>query len=401
MFDVLPFETPLIDAPIALATMLFGLVALAFLLERRFRWAETVGASLLVIAFGALLSNLEVVPLSSAVYGIVTGPVTSLAIAWLLLSVDLTALRTAGPRMLGAFTLAAAATAVGALTASWLLGGVLGEVTWKLAGVMTGTYSGGSLNFVSVGRALELPDSLFTAATASDNVMTALWMGVTLAAPLWWARFYPPAPPAPTHSRAAGDGKGAEDESEEGRVTASLLAPVPLRLLDLALLGTLGLALLWLAETVAAWTPSVPSVIWLTTLALAVGQIPVVQRLDGALHLGTLALNLFFVVIGIGSRVSEILTVGLEVFWYTALVVVVHGLLIYGVGKLLRFDVLTLSIASQAAVGGPSTALAVGVARGREDLALPGVMVGLLGYAVGTYLGLGVAALVARMMGVG
>lgn len=394
----------MIETPLALATILLGLVAAAFLLERRFRWAETVGASLLVIAFGAVLSNLELVPLSSPVYGTVTGPVTSLAIAWLLLSVDLAALKTAGPRMLGAFALAVAATAAGAVVAALALGGVLGEVTWKLSGVMTGTYSGGSLNFVAVGRTLELPDSLFTAATASDNVLTALWMGVTLTAPLWLARWFrPPPPPVPRHGVKAGASGGSQDEPEqtEDRATAQLLAPVPLRLLDLAVLGTLGLALLWAAEAVAQLTPSVPSVIWLTTLALAVAQIPAVQRLDGALHLGTLALNLFFVVIGIGSKVAEILAVGLEVFWFTAVVVAVHGLLVFGLGKLLRLDVLTLSIASQASVGGPSTALAVGVARGREDLALPGVMVGLLGYAVGTYLGLAVAAGVARAMAAG
>lgn len=403
----------MIESPLALATILLGLVAAAFQLERRFRWAETVGASLLVIAFGAVLSNLELVPLSSSVYGTVTGPVTSLAIAWLLLSVDLAALKTAGPRMLGAFALAVTATAAGAVVASLALGGILGEVTWKLSGVMTGTYSGGSLNFVSVGRALELPESLFTAATASDNVLTALWMGVTLMAPLWLARWFPPPPPPPRHpppgreagagrsDEAPGENAGGENVEGEGRATAQLLAPVPLRLQDLAILGTLGLALLWAAEAVAELTPSVPSVIWLTTLALAVAQIPAVQRLDGALHLGTLALNLFFVVIGIGSRVAEILAVGLEVFWFTALVVVVHGLLVFGVGKLLRLDVLTLSIASQASVGGPSTALAVGVARGREDLALPGVMVGLLGYAVGTYLGLAVAGGVARAMTAG
>ena len=402
----------MIESPLALATILLGLVAAAFLLERRFRWAETVGASLLVIGFGAVLSNLELVPLSSSVYGTVTGPVTSLAIAWLLLSVDLAALKTAGPRMLGAFALAVTATATGAVLAALVLGGVLGEVTWKLSGVMTGTYSGGSLNFVSVGRALELPESLFTAATASDNVLTALWMGVTLMAPLWLARWFRPPPPLPGRAeRAGGPGgeseetagaEGSEDYREgEGRATAQLLAPVPLRLPDLAILGTLGLALLWIAEAVAELTPSVPSVIWLTTFALAVAQIPAVQRLDGALHLGTLALNLFFVVIGIGSRVAEILAVGLEVFWFTALVVAVHGLLVFGLGRLLRLDVLTLSIASQASVGGPSTALAVGVARGREDLALPGVMVGLLGYAVGTYLGLAVAAGVARAMAAG
>lgn len=366
----------MVTSPLALAALLAGLVALAFVFERRFRWAATVGASLLVIVFGALLSNLGLVPASSPVYGTLTGPVTSLAIVWLLLAVDLKVLRTAGPRMLGAFFLAAAATATGAVVASLLFGGALGSLTWKLAGVMTGTYSGGSLNFVSVGRALELPESVFAAATASDNVLTAVWMGVTLAAPLWLSRWYPEAPEAARDIEAPGQ---------------DLQGPVKLDLLDLSFLVTLGLGLLWAAEATASFTPGVPSVIWLTTYTLILAQLPGVRDLRGALHLGTLALNLFFAVIGVGSRVAEILSVGLEIFWFTLVVVAVHGLVVYGLGRLARLDVLTLSIASQAAVGGPSTALALGVARGRRDLALPGMMVGLLGYAVGTYLGLAVA----------
>lgn len=397
----------MIESPLALATVLFALVALAFALERRFGWAEKLGASLLVIAFGAVLSNLELVPLASPVYGVVTGPVTSLAIVWLLLAIDLSVLRSAGLRMLGSFGLAVAATVVGALVATWVLGGALGEVTWKLAGVMTGTYSGGGLNFVAVGRALELPDSLFVAATAADNVMTGVWMVATLMAPLWLGRFYAPPPPAPEpvvdplEEEAMRDEEGRREggrRDEGDSVVASLLAPVPLRLLDLSLLGALGLALLWAAEQAALWVPAVPSIVWLTTLALVVAQIPAVKRLDGALHLGVLALNLFFVVIGISSKLAEILAVGLDVFWFTALVVVVHGIVVFGIGKLLRLDALTLSIASQAAVGGASSALAVGLARQREDLALPGMMVGLVGYAVGTYLGLAVAAAVARAM---
>lgn len=389
----------MIESPLALATILFALVAVAFALERRFGWAEKLGASLLVIALGAVLSNLDLVPLASPVYGVVTGPVTSLAIVWLLLAIDLSVLRNAGLRMLGSFGLAVGATVVGALVATWVVGGALGEVTWKLAGVMTGTYSGGGLNFVAVGRAVELPDSLFVAATAADNLMTGVWMVATLMAPLWLGRFYAPTPPVPEPLKTETEqGLGGKREGEGEPVVASLLAPVPLRLLDLSLLGAIGLALLWAAERVAVWVPAVPSIVWLTTLALLVAQIPAVKRLDGALHLGVLALNLFFVVIGISSKLAEILAVGLEVFWFTALVVVVHGIVVFGVGKLLRLDALTLSIASQAAVGGASSALAVGLARRREDLALPGMMVGLLGYAVGTYLGLAVAAAVARAM---
>ena len=71
--------------------------------------------------------------------------------------------------------------------------------------------------------------------------------------------------------------------------------------------------------------------------------------------------------------------------------VAVHGVFVLGVGKLLRLDIGTVAVASQAAVGGPTSALAVAISREWRHLVLPGVVVGLLGYVVGTYLGFAVA----------
>jgi uncharacterized membrane protein len=68
--------------------------------------------------------------------------VTSLAIVWLLLAVDLRELKAAGPRMLLAFAVAVLATCVGAMSAAAVLGHAFPDDGWRLAGVMTGTYAG-------------------------------------------------------------------------------------------------------------------------------------------------------------------------------------------------------------------------------------------------------------------
>jgi len=75
-------------------------------------------------------------------------------------------------------------------------------------------------------------------------------------------------------------------------------------------------------------------------------------------------------------------------------------LVVFGIGRVARMDVGSLAVASQAAVGGPSSALAVAVSREWKGLVLPGIIVGLLGYALGDYLGFGVAYLL-KGLGVG
>lgn len=380
----------MIRDPYLLAAVLAGITGLAFWLDARYRWARKAGATMLVIVFGAVLSNVGLVPFTSPVYDIIGGPVTSLAIVWLLLAVDVRDLRAAGPRMGAAFAIAVTATALAAALAAVLFAGAFDGHGWRLAGVMTGTYAGGSINFVAVGRAVELPPALFTAATASDNVMTAVWFGVTLMLPVWLGRWWA-APGAPA---------GLESTATDGAAQADhpFLSTAPLRLTHVTALLALGFALVWASQAIASRVAGVPAILWLTTLALAAGHTPWVRRLDGAMHLGSLGLHLFLAMIGVLSRIAEIARVGPEVFWFTALVVAVHGLITLSVARAARLDLPTTLVASQAAVGGPSSALAIAVARDWKPLVLPGVVVGLLGYAVGNYLGLAVAWVMRSML---
>ena len=99
---------------------------------------------------------------------------TSVSIAWLLLSVDLRDLAKAGPRITGAFVVAVTGTVLGACVATALYQSHFGDDTWRIAGALTGTYSGGSVNFVSVGREVGLTGALFAGLNAADAVVTGL-----------------------------------------------------------------------------------------------------------------------------------------------------------------------------------------------------------------------------------
>ena len=69
------------------------------------------------------------------------------------------------------------------------------------------------------------------------------------------------------------------------------------------------------------------------------------------------------------------------------ILVLIHGLVIFGVGAMLKMDWDVIAVVSQANVGGNTTALASAESLNRADLLIPGVLVGSLGNAVGTYAG--------------
>ncbi|NIN71266.1 MAG: DUF819 family protein [Gemmatimonadetes bacterium] len=388
----------MIHDPLLVAALIAGTTALAFWLDHRFAALSKVGAALMALFLGAVLSNVGLVPQESPVYGVIEGPVVSLAIVYLLLSVRLADLKVAGPKMAALFVVASAGTALGAVIGALTFSGGIGAVTWKLAGAFTGTYTGGSLNFAAVGRGLELPASTFAAAAAADAVTTGIWLGIVLVAPVLLVRFAP-------GSAAAEDAAPAGPAADVGggELPAADAHPywtrVPVSLFDLVLLAALGLALLVAARWLGQQVGLVPEILWLTTIALALAQLPRIRRLSGAEQLGNLGLHLFFVVIGIRSLFRAMLQVGPEVFLYTLVVVAIHGIFLFLVGRLLRGTLPMMAVASQAAIGGPATAMAVAVSRGWPALALPGIAVGLLGYALGNYAGFGIAYLVRAILG--
>ena len=134
----------------------------------------------------------------------------------------------------------------------------------------------------------------------------------------------------------------------------------------------------------------VPAILILTMLALLLAHVPAVQRLGGARMIGLFAAYLFIAVIGASCDFEALAglgrTGGLLVL-FVALVLLVHGLMQFGVGRLLRISPETLAVASSANVGGTLTILPIARGLRRMDLLLPGILVGSLGNAIGTYAG--------------
>ena len=128
-------------------------------------------------------------------------------------------------------------------------------------------------------------------------------------------------------------------------------------------------------------------------------QIPVVKQLPGAALFGNYMVLLFLASNGARSVVANLVAMGPPVFYYAIITVALHGLVIFGIGRLAKLDMATLAVASQANVGGAASAIALASARGYHDRLVPGVAVGLVGYAVGNYIGIAVGIFMRGFIG--
>lgn len=110
--------------------------------------------------------------------------------------------------------------------------------------------------------------------------------------------------------------------------------------------------------------------------------------------MGYLAFYLFFAAVGASIDVIAAIELSPLLFAYVAIVFLVHMVVLFGLGRLLNLDLSALIIASAATKGGPALIPSVAQTHGWTALTLPGILLGLLGYAVGNYLGFGTAYLV-------
>jgi uncharacterized membrane protein len=391
-----------ITDPVAVFLTLAAVVLVSVNLEKRVPLFRALGGALTGILLGMLLSNTGVLPGTSPTYSFLMGDGVYFGIALILLGVNLRSVLQAGPGMLMAFGIGAVGTVVGAMVGGFFLSGLVGPETWKLAGQFAGTYTGGGANFAAVGRAFETSPDLFAAATAADVIITATWMAICLAVPVLVGR------PGPGSGGATSSPGSAATSTEPGSTSAEPPATLeeglnstvrPLSMGNLTALVTIAVGAVWGSGALGRIFPSIPEVLWLTTLVLALAQIPAVKALPGGALLGNYLILLFLASNGARSVVATLVSIGPAIFYFAIVTVAIHGIIIFGVGRLAKLDLPTLAVASQANVGGAASAIALAGARGYTDRLVPGVAVGLLGYAIGNYVGLAVGGLMRGILG--
>ena len=377
----------MVSDPVAIFFILAAIVYISIWLEARFNLVRSLGAALVGILLGMLLSNIGILPGKSITYDFLIGHGVSAGIVLILLSVDIRSVKKAGPTMLKAFGIGAVGTALGAMIMGFVLFSSIGEETWKLCGQFTGTYSGGGLNYAAVGKELETSSDLFTAGIAADVIITAIWMIACLSAPVFFGYR------AHNNTKKNQNNPVAKDKQEHTLEHALYSSGQPVQLIHLAALAAITIGSIWFSGFLAERFSFFPEVLWLTTIVLLVAQIPLIKKLSGSAILGNYLLLLFLASNGAQSVIANIINVGPAVFFFALGTVTIHGVFIFGIGRMMRIDPGTLAIASQANVGGSASAMAMASARGYADRILPGVAVGLLGYAAGNYLGIAIAKL--------
>lgn len=370
------------DNDLALMAVLFVIAGVAFLAEKTRVGSHLTGAVIAILSAIAI-ANLRIIPHSAPAFDFVFSYFVPVLIPLFLFKADLRHMLFETTRMTGAFLIASAGTVIGVIVAvSFLdLGNLAAAADIDpalreagIAGLFTATYIGGSVNYAALGEitGLSTDASFFSAATATDNLFSAVFLGVIAMLPGWnWLA-----------RRFSRHDHGEAQAAEGGR------EPITAASLTLAMATAISFVAIGDYITSLTGVPSLRYAVITVLVVTAATAFPgLMSRLHGGFELGVGLAFVFFAAIAAGANLIAMVRIAPLLIVLVLILLSVHLVVLLGVGRLFRLTLPELVIASNAAVLGATTAPALAAAKGWHDLVTPGVLVGVLGYALGTLIG--------------
>ena len=396
-----------------LLALMCASVALSIYLEQRYQWAAKVTGCIIALLLAMAMGNLGIIPTSCVLYdSVVWGVVVPLGIPLLLLQCDLKRIWREAGKLLAVFLIGAVGTVAGAFLSFYLLrgpytasGGAAGDLA-AVASMMTGSYIGGSVNFSAMAMQHGLRGTpISAAATVADNLLMALYFFVLAA--FAGMRFF-----RKRFSHPHIDEVEREPRRGAARTQAAAFwGRKDISLKDIAMNLAFAAAVVWAANLIAGlFSPFAAEgvissfqeglldfvgkflgspYVWITTISVAAATCfsGKVAKLHGSQEIGTYFIYLFLFVIGVPANIFTVLTEAPLFLVLTFLMVVVNMLFCFIGTKLMGFDLEDAIIASNANIGGPTTAAGMAVSQGWGRLVGPAMLVGVLGYVIGNYAG--------------
>uniref|UniRef100_A0A0A8Y721 DUF819 domain-containing protein n=1 Tax=Arundo donax TaxID=35708 RepID=A0A0A8Y721_ARUDO len=349
--------------------------------EERTSWGAALSGALVSIMAGLAATAAGLVTPGAPAHDAVMEYLLPAAVPLLLLGADLRrVVRTTGD-LLKAFLIGSVATIIGT-TVAYLLVPMrsLGQDSWKIAAALMGSYIGGAVNYVAISEALGVSPSVLAAGVAADNLISALYF-MTL---------FSLASKIPAEPKTSEDGNKDSDGGSRLSVLNGGMA--------VALSFVICKAGSVIADRLGFQGGTLPCVTALVVfLATAFpGQLGKLAPAGETMAL--ILMQVFFTVVGANGNVVDAVTKAPSVFAFALVQVTVHLAVVLSVGKLMGLERKPLLIASNANVGGPTTAAAMATAKGWSSLIVPGILVGIFGISIATFLGIGFGMFVLRRM---
>lgn len=400
------YKTPLITNDAVVLGMLFLILAFVFYTSasntRGWKKFYSIVPSMLLCYFlPSLLNSFGIIDgEKSQLYPVMSRYLLPVSLVLLTLSIDFGALKKLGPKAVIMFLAGSVGVMLGGPLAILICKHITPEVfattgpdaVWRGMTAIAGSWIGGSANQAAMKELFGVSDSLFSAMITLDVIVAYVWMAILLYG----------AGKAPAIDKLLKADASAIDELKTKMESfQQSIRRIPTTT-DLILIcgvgvGAMGLAHFGadiIAPFIATHAPQLERFsltspfFWLIVITTTIGMVLAttkVRKLEGAgaSNIGTLLLYLLIATLGMKMDITGLFkTPGLILV--CAVWMLFHIIIMLVVAKLIKAPFFFVAVGSQANIGGPASAPVVASAFS-PALAPVGVLLAVLGYAIGTY----------------
>jgi len=379
------------DNHLAVFLVVTGAAALGIYSEHK-KWFGKVSGILVTMISMSILSMTGVVPVASKpginveVYNMIFDYFIPVAIPLMLFSSNLLKIIRESGKLLIAYIIGAIGIVLGCFLAFQIID--LGAGAGNTAGVIAATLIGGSVNFVATAEILNFSTNpLFTATIAIDNFAANIYVLLLFLVPsiALLKRFF-----APPKEESGDDNESQQNTEERNEITLERIAVSIFIAVFVAGAGTILAP--FLQEVIH--TELNLSILLITLFSVVAANLfpKALKALENtAFSIGLWMMYIFLAAIGAASNLQDILHVGLPVFAFYMTIMFFHFLLMLALAKLFKLDVYEVIISSAANIMGPSVAAPMAASLGQKKMVTPAILVGILGYIIGTFIGVSIA----------
>jgi uncharacterized membrane protein len=258
---------------------------------------------------------------------------------------------------------------------------------WQVSGMLVGVYTGGTPNLAAIQTALNVDKNLYLATHISDMFIGAIYFLFILSVGQRFFHLFLPKFKKINHSDSNVNEVNDFDDYR-GMFKKRTLKHLFIALGLSVLISAIGGGISFLVPEEASMAVAILSI---TSLAVLFSFNKKVKKLEKSFQLGMYLILVFSLTVAAMGNIEQLLHSSPYILYYVALVIVGTFVLHMIFSAFFKIDADTTIVTTAALIMSPPFVPAVAGALKNRDILISGITVGIIGYAIGNYLGVMIA----------